>query len=572
MPPNPNFEARFNMLYSFYSIPNIVLPFFAGSYVDRVGGAICFLLFASLVFGGQFIFALGIQLKSWPLMIVGRTIEGVGGENICVARSSLLAQWFLGKESAFSMSFVASISRFGSALNNIISPMMANSFGTSPAAWVGVLINSIGVGTGLFLFMLDKRVRAKLTTVNRAQEELLTESLLKHQYVEECSVKREEGEEEEKEEEKAVREDENTKEGSSVTFSDVKRFGPLFWLLSIYGLLMGACVEPFNNVVSGILLERNYFVDPPPDCKLRYPDQCTFGTLQNGSNPSTDLNGNTCPTNEDVAPVLPSSINVTEHQEGWHEQQYVYPDLTPDLLIVMTRSGVHHAQVNTVERKTPQLKKQESSYYIDCNDPFWSTSCTSEYCGAQNAATEKAGVIMSIPYLMSAVLLPFLGLIVDKIGYWAIVSALAPLLFFIAHLVLALQQPAGSPVGPLIGQGLAMSFFAAVFWASVPLTVEERLTGTAYGVIMSAMNVGFALFPMVVAGIYNATGRKYIPGVEFFFVACAVLGLIVSVCLNIYDGVYGGKLNAPSKVTDEDKGEVCFSAIACENMSSAEII
>eukprot|EP00586_Coscinodiscus_wailesii_P020976 CAMPEP_0172492460 /NCGR_PEP_ID=MMETSP1066-20121228/23628_1 /TAXON_ID=671091 /ORGANISM="Coscinodiscus wailesii, Strain CCMP2513" /LENGTH=423 /DNA_ID=CAMNT_0013262113 /DNA_START=682 /DNA_END=1953 /DNA_ORIENTATION=+ len=413
--------------------------------------------------------------------------------------------------------------------------MIANRFGTSPAAWVGVLLNAIGVGTGVLLLTLDKRIRAKLTKIHQAQERL-TESLLEHPYVEEYRGKRGEGEEDEE----AVWEDRNTKEGSSVTFSDVKQFGPLFWLLSIYGLVMFACVEPFNNVSSGILLERNYFVSPGPDCQLRYPDQCTMGTLQNGSNPSTGWNGNTCPTAANVAPVLPSSINVTEHQEGWHKQQYVYPDLTAD--------------------------------YIDCNDPFWSTSCTSEYCAAQNAAIEKAGVVMSTPYLMSTVLLPFLGLMVDKIGYRAIISTIAPVLFLIAHLVLGLQHPAASAVGPLIGQGLAYSLFAAIFWTSVPLTVEERLTGTAYGVIYSAMNVGYALFPMIIAGIYNAAGGKYIPGVEFFFVACAILGLIFGVFLNMYDGLYGRKLNAPSKVTDVDKDKLFSRPKALENMPSAEKI
>ena len=53
----------------------------------------------------------------------------------------------------------------------------------------------------------------------------------------------------------------------------------------------------------------------------------------------------------------------------------------------------------------------------------------------------------------------------------------------IVHTVLAKSN--GSPVVPLVGQGLAYSGFAAVLWPSVPLVVEKRLIGLGYGVVTS---------------------------------------------------------------------------------------
>lgn len=43
---------------------------------------------------GQLFFALGGVYKSFPLMLLGRTIYGLGGENMSVAQSSLVAEWF----------------------------------------------------------------------------------------------------------------------------------------------------------------------------------------------------------------------------------------------------------------------------------------------------------------------------------------------------------------------------------------------------------------------------------------------------------------------------------------------
>ena len=100
-----------------------------------------------------------------------------------------------------------------------------------------------------------------------------------------------------------------------------------------------------------------------------------------------------------------------------------------------------------------------------------------------------------------------------------------------------------SPVLPLVGQGIAYSFYAAVIWPSVPLTVEKKYTGTAFGVITSVQNIGLSIFPLIIAFIYSASGNRYIPYVELFFMSCAGVGVIIGSILNRLDRRYGGKLN-----------------------------
>lgn len=308
--------------------------------------------------------------------------------------------------------------------------------------------------------------------------------------------------------------------------TDFWKFGPLFWLLTLSCFVVYGCVLPFNNVASGILLERNFFASSPGKCTLEHPAECTQGyilsnnTAQN--NNALDATGAVCSSAPSQAPVLPSSVNHassdSERSSEWEEATYRYSSLT--------------------------------SNNVDCGDSFWLDAYTSDYCQKQRAATEQAGRVMSIPYLILALSLPPLGHLVDRIGRRAQIAVLFSSLLFVVHLTLALS--ASSPIGPLVGQGIAYSLYVLVIWPSVPLTVHQQYTGTAFGVMTSIQNMGLALFPLVIAAIYNASGGRYIPNVEFLFVCFALAGIVTEFFLNKLDPRYGHKLNTATAAEDEE--------------------
>lgn len=174
---------------------------------------------------------------------------------------------------------------------------------------------------------------------------------------------------------------------------------------------------------------------------------------------------------------------------------------------------------------------------------MYSSGCTEVYCTRLEDAEAKAGTIMSIPYIISATLSPFLGALVDRIGMRAVIAALSPAILIVVHMILALTRV--DPIGPLIGQGLAYSGFAAVLWPSVPLVVDQRFVGLAFGVVTSIQNGGLAIFPLMVSAIYEHSDHEYIPNVEFFFVSLAALGLLIGIYLNVYDYYNGSIFNSP---------------------------
>lgn len=542
MPPSENYETNFNLLYTVYSIPNVILPLFGGNVVDRHGAPLCLTIFAATVFMGAVILSVGVANKSWEVMYLGRFVFGLGAESLCVAQSTIVSHWFEGKEVAFAMGIGLSVSRLGSIWNNVVSPKVANSSGIQGAFWIGALLTLTSVAMAGMIILVDRRAARKLKRRGGGQAmQSLTAALL-------------ESEVQTGEEDRLVsREvdggnnlanggdvfDENNEQSAKactavveegVHISDIRTFGPLFWLLTLSCFVVYGCVLPFNNVASGILLERNFFTSSPANCKLEYPDQCSLGYLQKGTNSALEANGDVCVIAPSQAPALPASVNHTdgdsERSTEWEESSYIYPSLT--------------------------------SKHVDCGDSFWLDACTNDYCTKQHAATEHAGKVMSIPYLISALSSPPLGHLVDRIGRRAQIAVVSSTLLFFVHMTLALS--ASSPIVPMIGQGIAYSLYAAVLWPSVPLTVQKKFTGTAFGVITSIQNIGLALFPLIIASIYNSSGGRYIPNVEFFFMSCAIAGVVVGIFMNRLDRRHGNKLNSVYTTTDEEEEEVVFGS------------
>jgi hypothetical protein len=132
-----------------------------------------------------------------------------------------------------------------------------------------------------------------------------------------------------------------------------------------------------------------------------------------------------------------------------------------------------------------------------------------------------------------------------RFGLRAVIATLSPVILLVVHSFMGFTSV--DPVGPLVGQGLAYSGFAAVIWPSIPLVVPPDLVGFAYGITFSIQSLGMCLFPLVIAAIYSDTGDKYIPGVEEFFVILAIIGVTVGFYLNVYDFFFfNSLLNKPT--------------------------
>lgn len=97
------YQYELNLLYSVYSVPNMILPLIGGQLLDRYNQKSVVILFSSLVLLGQVIFSIGVQVKSFPAMLTGRILFGIGGESVSVIQSAITTALFRGKEVAFAL-------------------------------------------------------------------------------------------------------------------------------------------------------------------------------------------------------------------------------------------------------------------------------------------------------------------------------------------------------------------------------------------------------------------------------------------------------------------------------------
>lgn len=199
---------------------------------------------------------------------------------------------------------------------------------------------------------------------------------------------------------------------------------------------------------------------------------------------------------------------------------------------------------------------------VDCTSDTWKNGCAKDFCNRLDKSIIEANTIMSIPYFMAAILLPFLGGFVDKFGLRAFVLLLVPIGLLIVHSLLGFTDI--NPIGLLVGQGLGYTCMAATLWPSFSLIIEQRYTGLAFGIAFSMQNLGLSVIPFIIAVIYGDSGDKYIPNVEVFFMGLAGVCIFFALWLNFCDFKAGWLLNSPIRaepkgnfelVTEEHKRE-----------------
>lgn len=212
------YAYHFNLLYSVYSLPNIVLPLVLGMAVDRCGYRVLICVLSLLVGIGHIVFSMGVGVASWPAMLMGRVIFGLGGESIAVAQACFIFRWFKGKEVACALGLNLSVARAGSVLNDVMSPWIAARWGLQPAVWTGAILC-----LGSFVCNVAS------IAVDKAREHQLGPAA------------HEEG-------------------GSDdhVSFSEVFKLPKLFWLLTVLGSIMYCTIMPFNNIASAFFVETWY--------------------------------------------------------------------------------------------------------------------------------------------------------------------------------------------------------------------------------------------------------------------------------------------------------------------------
>ena len=360
-------REEIGMMYSFYSWPNLVMVLIGGFFIDRFGTRVMSLVFSVLIVLGAVLVA---GAPTFWLMIAGRTIFGIGAESLIVCQSAILAKWFKGKELAFAFGLALTFMRLGTLFSFNTEAWIAETYNSwRMALWVAAGLCVLSLVCNVVYVFLERRAQGRMKLSAGPA-------------------------------------------GDKIVLSDIKRFGPSFWLITALCVTFYSAVFPFTAF-------------------------------------STDL-------------------------------------------------------------------------FVD----KWGYSVVT------------GGRITSILIFASMILSPILGGVVDKVGRRGTMMIFGALLLIPCHLMMGLTT--FNPIVPMALLGFAFSLVPAALWPAVPLIVEEKSVGTAFGLITMVQNFGLAAFPWIVGSLRDAT-QTYTAGM-MVFASLGVAGLIFALLLKRADAKAGGSL------------------------------
>ncbi len=213
------FDSRdIGMLYSIYSLPNIIMVFLGGIIFDRIGSRKAAISFTVIMFIGTLIVALAPSInaeipffsslvKNKPLvwMLFGRILFGIGSESLIVAQSAIIGRWFKEKEMALAFGLNLTVSRLGTfAAFFLFGSLAEKAASIDPVLWASSVLCLISVVSIILYGILEKSVEKKYGS---AMED---------------------------------------KKQEQITFSDIKNFRLPFWYICILCCMFYSSVFPFT--------------------------------------------------------------------------------------------------------------------------------------------------------------------------------------------------------------------------------------------------------------------------------------------------------------------------------------
>ena len=104
---------------------------------------------------------------------------------------------------------------------------------------------------------------------------------------------------------------------------------------------------------------------------------------------------------------------------------------------------------------------------------------------------------------------------------------------------------------PLILVGIGFSLYIAVFWGSIPMVVETKITGTAFGICQSLINIGLSYAPWQINKLESMKKDSqgdgiFFMGADLFYIGSNIAGLLLAFFLFCWDKYHcEGRLNSP---------------------------
>ncbi|MBU1241048.1 MFS transporter [Myxococcota bacterium] len=118
---------------------------------------------------------------------------------------------------------------------------------------------------------------------------------------------------------------------------------------------------------------------------------------------------------------------------------------------------------------------------------------------------DRAGIYTSIVTWATILFTPLSGLMIDRFGKRSSLMIYGSILLILVHLTIGFTTI--NPIIPMAFLGLAFSLVPAAMWPSVPMIVDEKKLGTAYGLMAQIQCLGLWGVPILMGLVLTATNK-----------------------------------------------------------------
>lgn len=127
-------NTQFSILVSSVTLVNTVLPFLGGVFIDDINGLGSIrgtTLISLVIFIGSLLVSVGAGLASYPCMMTGQIVYGLGGGMIVTMQEGILSRWFRDKELAIVVGIMLCVARLTKWIAKMVAYPIINSTGAT---------------------------------------------------------------------------------------------------------------------------------------------------------------------------------------------------------------------------------------------------------------------------------------------------------------------------------------------------------------------------------------------------------------------------------------------------------
>jgi MFS family permease len=121
--------SQYSTIFVGYSVSNTIVPLLSGAFFGKVGKWKGVVIISTTITIGIMIVYFGIVANSYPVVVLGRTIYGLGGESVFVGIDILVTKWFQGAEIGFAYGLIQAAGQAGSFTALYSVPPLVKLFG-----------------------------------------------------------------------------------------------------------------------------------------------------------------------------------------------------------------------------------------------------------------------------------------------------------------------------------------------------------------------------------------------------------------------------------------------------------